>query len=31
VFLHSLSLAALAGIVVTLLAYVPLFASLVSH
>jgi lactate permease len=31
VFFHSLALAALAGIVVTLLAYVPLFASLVAH
>ncbi|MGD1106870.1 MAG: L-lactate permease [Terracidiphilus sp.] len=31
VFFHSLALAALAGIVVTLLAYVPLFAGLVAH
>jgi lactate permease len=31
VFLHSLALAALAGIAVTLLAYVPLFAGLVAH
>jgi lactate permease len=31
VFLHSLALAALAGIAVTLLAYVPLLASLVAH
>lgn len=31
VFLHSLALAALAGIVVSLLAYVPLFAGLVAH
>ncbi len=31
VFLHSLALAALAGICVSLLAYVPLFASLVAH
>ncbi len=31
VFLHSLALAALAGIVVTMLAYVPLFAGLVAH
>ena len=31
VFFHSLALAALAGIVVTLMAYVPLFASLVGH
>ncbi len=31
VFLHSLALAALAGICVTLLAYVPLFAGLVAH
>src|ERR1700722_8241115 len=31
VFFHSLALAALAGIVVTLLAYVPLLATLVAH
>jgi lactate permease len=31
VFLHSLALAALAGICVSLLAYVPLLASLVAH
>lgn len=31
VFFHSLALAALAGIAVTLLAYVPLFASLIAH
>jgi lactate permease len=31
VFFHSMALAALAGIVVTLLAYVPLFAPLVAH
>ena len=31
VFFHSLALAALAGIAVTLLAYVPLFAHLVAH
>ena len=31
VFLHSLALAALAGIAVTLLAYVPLLATLVAH
>ena len=31
VFFHSLALAALAGIAVTLLAYVPLFAALVAH
>ena len=31
VFFHSLALAALAGIVVTLLAYVPLLAALVAH
>jgi lactate permease len=31
VFLHSLALAALAGIVVTLLAYVPLFSALVAR
>jgi len=31
VFFHSLALAALAGIAVTLLAYVPLLASLVAH
>ena len=31
VFFHSLALAALAGIAVTLLAYVPLFAQLVTH
>jgi lactate permease len=31
VFLHSLALAALAGIAVTLLAYVPLLAALVAH
>ena len=31
VFLHSIALAALAGICVTLLAYVPVFAGLVAH
>jgi len=31
VFFHSLALAALAGIAVTLLAYIPLLASLVAH
>ncbi|MGB7264473.1 MAG: L-lactate permease [Terracidiphilus sp.] len=31
VFLHSLALAALAGICVTLIAYVPLFSALVAH
>jgi lactate permease len=31
VFFHSLALAALAGIVVTLLAYVPLFSNLVAR
>ena len=31
VFFHSLALAALAGIAVTLLAYVPFFAALVAH
>jgi lactate permease len=31
VFLHSLSLAALAGIAVTLLAYVPFLATLIAH
>ena len=31
VFFHSLALAALAGIAVTLLAYVPLLAALVAH
>ncbi len=31
VFLHSVSLAALAGVWVSLLAYVPLFAALVAH
>ncbi len=31
VFFHSLALAALAGVVVTLLAYVPLFASLIAR
>jgi lactate permease len=31
VFLHSLALAALAGICVSLPAYVPLLASLVAH
>jgi lactate permease len=31
VFLHSLSLAALAGIAVTLLAYVPFLANLIAH
>jgi len=31
VFLHSLALAALAGICISLMAYVPLFSSLVAH